>query len=73
MKGILKKIEKRYKVKLPKRVIMVDYGESDDLYIRFKHVDKPIGEPSKDFKVIFFYTNGNRIVALEIRDVKEFI
>jgi hypothetical protein len=73
LKGILKKIEKRYKVKLPKQVVMVDYGEIDDLYIRFKHVDKPIGEPSEDFKVIFFYTNGNKIVALEIRDVKDFI
>ena len=51
---------------------MVDYGERDDLYIRFKDVDKPIGEPSEDFKVIFFY-DKNKIVALEIRDVKDFM
>ncbi|MEM2759761.1 MAG: hypothetical protein QXU32_07810 [Nitrososphaerales archaeon] len=43
------------------------------MYIRFKHVDKPIGEPSKDSNVIFFYSNGNDIVALEIRDLRQFI
>lgn len=71
MKSILRKVERRYKVRFPKQVVMVDYGERDDLYIRFKNVDKPLGEPSEDFKVIFFY-DRNKIVALEIRDVKDF-
>lgn len=58
-------------MKLPRKVIATDYDERI-LYIRFKHVDKPIGEPSEDFKVLFFY-DKNKIVALEILDVEEFI
>jgi len=66
-------VESRYKVKLPRKVIAVDYAEEGDLYIRFKHVERPIGELSKDSNVIFFYSNGSGIVALEIRDVRSFI
>ena len=73
LKKVIKKVENRYKVKLPRKVIAVDYSEEGDLYIRFKHVEKPIGEPSNDFNVIFFYGNGNGIVALEIRDLKQFV
>lgn len=65
-------MEKKYKIKLPRKVVAIDYDEGN-LYLRFKHIDKPIGEPSEDFKVIFFYTNGNKIVALEILDVKDFL
>ncbi len=72
MKSILKKIESRYKVRLPKKVVMVDYGERDDLYIRFKIVRKPIGEPSDDSRVIFFYDDG-KIVGLEILHLKYFV
>ena len=64
-------MEKKYKMKLPRKVIATDYDESI-LYIRFKHVSEPIGEPSEDFKVIFFH-DRNKIVALEILDVKDFI
>ena len=63
-------IESRYKIKLPKKV-MVDYGERDDLYIRFKHVQKPLGEPSDDSRVIFFYDDG-KMVGLEILHLKYF-
>lgn len=72
MKSILKIIESRYKVKLPKKVVMVDYGERDDLYIRFNHVQKPLGKPSDDSRVIFFY-DDSKIVALEILHLKYFI
>ena len=72
LKKVIKKVENRYKVKLPRKVIAVDYAEDGDLYIRFKHVEKPIGEPSNDSNVIFFYSNGGGIVALEIRDLKQF-
>ncbi len=51
---------------------MVDYGERDDLYIRFKIVQKPVGEPSDDFRVVFFYDDG-KIVGLEILHLKYFI
>lgn len=37
---------------------MVDYGERDDLYIRFKHVQKPLGRESDDSRVVFFYDDG---------------
>lgn len=59
-------------MKLPKKVVMVDYGERDDLYIRFKHVQKPLGQPSHDSRVIFYYDNA-KIVAVEILHLKYFI
>lgn len=31
-----------------------------------------LGEASEDSNVIFFYSNGSAIVALEIRNLKEF-
>ena len=48
----------------------LDYGQRGDLYIRFKHVGKPIGEPTKDGLVIFFYENG-KVVAVEVMDVSK--
>jgi hypothetical protein len=72
LKSILKRIESRYKVKLPKKVVMVDYGERDDLYMRFKHVQRPLGDQSDDSRVIFFYDDG-KIVGLEILHLKYFI
>ncbi|MGH9923107.1 MAG: DUF2283 domain-containing protein [Nitrososphaerales archaeon] len=51
---------------------MVDYGERDDLYIRFKIVQKPVGEPSDDSRVVFLY-DDDRIVGLEILHLKYFI
>ena len=59
-------------MKLPRSVVALDYGEKGDLYIRFKHVDKPLGEPSEDGLVIFFFEDrGKTPVAIEILDVKE--
>jgi len=56
-------------VRLPRRVLAVDYGERGDLYLRFKHVERPVGEPSKDGLVIFFYKgNDGQVVAIEIMD-----
>ena len=63
-------MEKRYHIRLPKRVVAIDYGEKGDLYIRFRHADEPLGEPAKDGGVIFFYEDGRRSpVAVEILDV----
>ena len=67
LRKILSIVEQRYKVKLPRSVLAVDYGEHNDLYIRFRHVEKPVGEPSKDGLVVFFYEDhGNQMVSVEI-------
>jgi len=62
-----------YHIKLPRKVITLDYGKRGDLYIRFKYVEKPIGEPTKDGLVIFFYEDSRDIIAVEILDVKEIV
>ncbi len=48
----------------------MDYGERGDLYIRFKHVEIPVGEPSEDGLVVFFYEDSE-VVAVEILDQAE--
>ena len=74
LKEILSKVEGRYHVRLPRRVLMVDYGEHNDLYIRFKHAEKPTGEPSKDGLVVFFYEErGGRPVAVEVLDLGQLL
>jgi len=73
IKKILSNIEERYSIKLPRKVIALDYGKRGDLYIRFKHVEKPIGEPAKDGLAIFFYEDSKDIVAVEILDLKEVV
>ena len=57
---------------MPRTVVAVDYGRRGDLYVRFKHVAKPIGSPAGDGLVLFFYEDGQRIVAVEIMDVSRF-
>jgi len=70
LRKILSMVEQRYNVKLPRRVQAVDYGERSDLYIRFRHVEKPVGEPTKDGLAIFFYENhGDQAVAVEVLDL----
>jgi hypothetical protein len=72
IKAILATIEQKYRVKLPRRVIATDYGEKGDLYVGFKHVEKPIGEATKDGMVVFFYEDGKRaVVAVEIMDISK--
>ena len=74
LKKVLSKLELRYKLKLPRAVLAVDYGERGDLYIRFKHVDRPVGEPAEDGLAIFFYEDGSdRPVAAEILELKPFL
>ena len=61
----------KYRVKFPKKVIAIDLGEKGDLYVRFKLTDEPLGEPSDDGRVIFFYESEDQStpVAVEILDV----
>ena len=70
LRKILSKIEKAYGIKLPRSVLAVDYGERNDLYIRFRHVEKPLGVPSEDVVLIFFYDNlVDGAVGVEILDL----
>jgi hypothetical protein len=69
MKEVLEKIEKKYRVKLPRKVITVDYGDDvGDLFIRFKHANTTEGEPTEDGQVILHY-EGRSIVAVEILSI----
>lgn len=70
LRKVLSRIEQRYRVKLPRNVLAVDYGDRGDLYIRFKHVERPLGEPATDGLAIFFYEDHHRqAVAVEILDL----
>ena len=66
------KVEVKYGVKLPRRVVAVDFGSKGDLYVRFKHVAKPIGEATDDGLAVFFYEDGEGPVGLELLDVEPF-
>jgi hypothetical protein len=68
----LAKVEAKYGVKFPRKVVAVDFGSKGDLYVRFKHVAKPIGEATNDGLAVFFYDDGQSPVALELLDVEPF-
>jgi hypothetical protein len=57
-------------VKLPRKVVAVDFGSKGDLYVRFKHVLKPIGEATNDGLAVFFYEDEDAPVGLELLDVE---
>jgi len=50
----------------------VDFGPKGDLYVRFKHVPKPIGDTTNDGLVVFFYEDEDSPVGLELLDVEPF-
>lgn len=49
----------------------VDFASEGDFYIRFKHTKKPLGEPSDDGRVIFFYDRSDDFVAVEVLNLRE--
>lgn len=51
---------------------MVTFARRGGLYVRFKHTDKAIGEPSEDGRIIFLYNRLSDLVALELLDPAEF-
>jgi hypothetical protein len=53
--------------------VAVDFGSRRDLYVRFKHAAKPIGDATNDGLVIFFYEDGKNLVGLELLDAEPFI
>jgi hypothetical protein len=66
----LERIEEKYGLKLPRKVITVDYGDDvGDLFIRFKHVEHMEGEPTEDGRVILHYDEKEEIAAVEIIDI----
>jgi hypothetical protein len=69
---ILAKVEAKYGVSLPRKVVAVDFGSKGDLYVRFKHVQKPVGEATDDGLAVFFYKDGRRPVAIELLDTEPF-
>jgi uncharacterized protein YuzE len=54
-------------VKLPRKVITIDYGgDIGDLFVRFKHAKTTHGEPTKDGQAIIHYDEKGEIAAIEI-------
>jgi hypothetical protein len=70
-RSLIEKVEANYGLKLPRKVIMIDYGEDiGDLYIRFRNVDHTEGEPTPDGKVILHYDpKNNKVAAIEIMNI----
>lgn len=67
---MLEKIEKKYGIKLPRKVITIDYGDDvGDLFIRFKHAETTYGEPTKDGQTIIHYNEKSEIAAIEILNI----
>ena len=66
----MEKVEKRYGLKLPRKVVTVDYGDDvGDLFVRFRYVEHTEGEPTEDGRVIVHYDEKGRIAAVEITDI----
>jgi uncharacterized protein YuzE len=66
----LEQVEAKYGLKLPRRVITVDFGEDvGDLFVRFRHADSTDGEATVDGKVIVHYDKKGKIAAIEITDI----
>jgi len=67
---VLENVEAKYRLKLPRRVISVDFGEDvGDLFVRFRHADSTEGEATPDGKVIAHYDKKGKIAAIEITDM----
>ena len=63
---MLEKVEDKYGLKLPRRVITVDFGEDvGDLFVRFRHADSTDGEATNDGKVIVHYDKKGKIAAID--------
>jgi uncharacterized protein YuzE len=70
---VLEQVEAKYGLKMPKRVITIDYGEDvGDLFVRFRHADCTEGDATKDGRVIVHYDEKGRVAAVEITDITAF-
>jgi len=68
-RSVLEKVEATYGLRLPRKVVMIDYEEDGSLYIRFRNVDHTEGEPTPDGKVIIHYEPKGKIAAIEIMNI----
>jgi uncharacterized protein YuzE len=66
---MLEQIEAKYDLKLPRKVITINYDEDIGLYIRFKNAETIEGEPTNDGKTIIHYDKKGKIAAIEITDI----
>lgn len=67
---MLEKVEAKYGLKLPRRVITIDYGEDvGDLFVRFRHAEHTEGEATADGKIIVHYDEKGKVAAVEIVDM----
>ena len=70
VRRVLERVEERYGLRLPRKVVTVDYGcDVGDLFIRFKCVEHSEGEPTEDGRVIVHYDKRGNVVAVEITDI----
>jgi uncharacterized protein YuzE len=73
VRSVLEKVEAQYGIKLPRRVVTIDYGEDvGDLFVRFKYADSTEGEATADGRVIVHYDKKGKIAAVEITDITAF-
>ena len=70
---MLDRLRRRYRARIPTRVIMADYDDKEgDLYLRFSEAERTEGEPSDDGLVIFHRDRKkNALVAVEILKLAE--
>jgi hypothetical protein len=67
---VLRTIEEKYKITLPRKVVMMDYDEgTGSFFIKFIQEDIAEGEPSSDGLIIFHYDRKGEIVAVEVTDI----
>lgn len=70
VRSVLEKAEAKYGLKLPRRVIAIDYGEDlGDLFVKFRHAEHTEGEATEDGKVIVHYDTKGKIAAIEITNI----
>ena len=49
VRSVLERVEAKYGVRLPRRVITIDYGgDVGDLFVRFRHAEYAEGEAAED-------------------------
>ena len=66
----MERLERKYGLKLPRKVITIDYGDDvGDLFIRFRHAKHTEGEPTGDGQVIVHYDEKENVAAIEILDI----
>ena len=70
MRKVLERVSEKYGLKLPRKVVTVDYGDDvGDLFVRFRHVERMEGEPTGDGRVIVHYDKRGNVVAVEITNI----